>query len=115
MLSANLLVYTRGIWKPIFLGVTIVQFLCYVYVMWGSNDFRYVIYNYGFAMIAILLMALLFRNFWLAGAVLISFAGAAIQRSGFTLHKNFNFNDIYHVIQMVGMYFFYRGAKLQAG
>jgi len=81
-----------------------------------SNDFRYVIYNYVPAMIAILLMAIFHKNFWLVGAVMISFAGAAIQRSGVQLHKHFNFNDIYHLVQMVAMYFFYRGGKiLQSG
>jgi hypothetical protein len=45
-------------------------------------------------------------------AVLLSFAGAGIQSSNVQLHKNFNHNDIYHVIQMVAMYFFYRAGKL---
>jgi membrane-associated HD superfamily phosphohydrolase len=112
MLFATLLVYMPKLWKHIFLAITVIQFLVYVYIMSGSNDFRYVIYNYVLAMMAILLMALFHKNFWLVGAVLISFAGAAIQRSGVQLHKHFNFNDIYHLVQMVAMYFFYRGGEV---
>lgn len=44
--------------------------------------------------------------------ILISFAAAGIQVSGFDLHKHFNHNDLYHVVQIVGMVFIYRGAIL---
>jgi len=112
MLSATVLAYLPAPWKLIFLAITFIQFVLYIYVISGSNDFRYVIYNYLPAMIAILCMAGYHRNLWLVGAVLISFAGAAVQRSGIVLHKHLNFNDLYHFIQMVGMYFFYRGGRL---
>ena len=112
MLSATVLAYLPAPWNLIFLAITFIQFVLYLYVISGSNDFRYVIYNYLPAMIAILCMAGYHRNLWLVGAVLISFAGAAVQRSGIVLHKHLNFNDLYHFIQMVGMYFFYRGGRL---
>ncbi len=112
MLSATLIAYMPDPWKNIFLVITVLQFVVYVLIVSGSNDFRYVIYNYVPATIAILLLAIIHKNFWLVGAVIISFAGAAIQRSGVQLHKHFNFNDIYHLVQMVAMYFFYRGGKL---
>ena len=41
--------------------------------------------------------------------ILISFLAAGIQLSGFSLHKHFNHNDIYHIVQMAGMYFIYKG------
>jgi len=44
--------------------------------------------------------------------ILVSFAAAIIQRSGLTLHRHFNHNDLYHVIQIVGLYYLYRGAML---
>jgi hypothetical protein len=112
LLFATVLAYMPKPWKNIFLAITILQFVVYAYIMSGSNDFQYVIYNYIPAMIAILLMAIFHKNLWLVGAVLISFAGAAIQRSGVQLHKHFNFNDIYHVVQMVAMYFFFRGIPI---
>lgn len=47
-----------------------------------------------------------------AAGILVSFAAAIIQRSGLTLHRHFNHNDLYHVIQMIGLYYLYRGAML---
>jgi len=44
--------------------------------------------------------------------IIISFIGAGVQASRLGLHQHFNHNDIYHVIQMIGMGFFYHGATL---
>lgn len=49
---------------------------------------------------------------WLIGGVLVSALAAGIQASGFTLHAHFNHNDLYHVVQMAGLYLLYRGASL---
>lgn len=43
--------------------------------------------------------------------LLISFVAAGVQMSGFSLHRHFNYNDIYHIIQMIGMVYLYRGAQ----
>jgi hypothetical protein len=42
--------------------------------------------------------------------VLVSFLAAGVQFNEIALHQHFNHNDLYHVIQMGGMYLFYRGA-----
>ena len=49
---------------------------------------------------------------WMAGGMLVSFMAAAVQVNGVALHDHFNHNHLYHVIQMGGMYLFYRGALL---
>jgi hypothetical protein len=94
-----------------------VQLIIYVLWMATHDDFRYVIYDYAFTNLGI--MALQFyagianRTMsapWLVGGVLVSFLAAAAQVSGVSLHQHFNHNDLYHVIQMGGMYLFYRGA-----
>ena len=36
---------------------------------------------------------------------------AYVQASRLTLHRNFNFNDLYHVIQIVSLFLLYRGAR----
>jgi hypothetical protein len=48
---------------------------------------------------------------WLVSGILISLAGAAVQQSGFLRGRNFNHNDAYHLIQIVGFYFLYRGGR----
>ncbi|MDH4072450.1 MAG: hypothetical protein OEV41_05030 [Gammaproteobacteria bacterium] len=93
-------------------------FLVYAYWMIAHSDFVYVIYHYVPAMISIaLIQAIASRGRaesarWLIGGVLVTLAGAAIQQSGFTIHRHFNNNDLYHVIQIVGLYLLYRGARL---
>lgn len=49
----------------------------------------------------------------MAVAILISIVGTLVQMSKFALHKNFNHNDMYHVIQMVSIYMMYRAITLK--
>ena len=48
-------------------------------------------------------------RFLIAGVV-VSIVAAAIQQSGWSLHPSFNHNDLYHVVQAVGVWLLYRGA-----
>jgi hypothetical protein len=93
--------------------------ILYAAWIWRDYRFRNVIVFYSISMAFILgAMGLSYVSTGSEGAkliavgILISFAAAAVQRSGFKLAKHFNHNDIYHVIQLVGLYFFYRGALL---
>jgi hypothetical protein len=47
-------------------------------------------------------------GYFLLGLI-ITLVGAVVQQSGFTIHKHFNHNDLYHVIQMVGIWYIYKG------
>ena len=47
---------------------------------------------------------------WVVGGVLTSFLAAGIQAAGIAPHPQFNHNDLYHVVQMVGMWLLYEGA-----
>jgi hypothetical protein len=42
--------------------------------------------------------------------VAVSLAAAAIQQSGWAIHRFFNHNDLYHVVQAVAVWLLYRGA-----
>jgi hypothetical protein len=95
--------------------------LSIIYAAWIWRDYRFqnVIVFYSICMAFVLgAMALSYVSTGSPGAklivvgILISFGAAAVQRSGFKLARHFNHNDIYHVIQLVGLYFFYRGALL---
>lgn len=48
---------------------------------------------------------------WLKGGILVSAIGLLIQQSGWSLHEHFNHNDIYHLVQMLGIFCLYRGAE----
>ena len=91
-----------------------------VYLAWmvTHDDFLFVVYDYGSAMVLILIFQVrAFYKFqssaagWILGGILLSFVGAAIQQSGFSLHQYFNHNDLFHVVQMVAFYLLYRGGK----
>ena len=95
------------------------QFACYAAWMATYDEFRYVIYNYGMTLAVILLVQIyqgVIRKAlsagWIVAGILVSFGGALVQQSGLALHPSFNHNDLYHVIQMVGMGLLYRGAAL---
>ncbi|SVD02352.1 uncharacterized protein METZ01_LOCUS355206, partial [marine metagenome] len=45
----------------------------------------------------------------IAIGLIVSLAAAGVQRSGLTLHQHFNHNDLYHVVQMLGMVLMFTG------
>lgn len=102
--------------RPIWLGVVVVKSLVYAFYVARRNDFRYVVYDYASAMLAILIAQL--REYksrpaarQIAHGIGISFLAAAIQQVGVNLHTHFNKNDLYHVVQAAGFWLFYRGAR----
>lgn len=48
---------------------------------------------------------------WLISGIAVTLIGAIIQRTGFRHNLDFNHNDAYHVIQILGLYFFFKGAS----
>lgn len=90
--------------------------ILYIVFITKHDNFGTVVLFYVPAMILlIILMLYSFLRFqgdgtgWIILSILVSFAGAAVQQSGFSLHKHFNHNDLYHMIQMGSMYLLYRG------
>ena len=51
---------------------------------------------------------------WLIAGVLVSVVGGIVQARRIAPHRQFNHNDLYHVIQMAALYAFYRGGALLA-
>ena len=75
--------------------------------------FLVAIIDYGLAMLAWLLAALLVRRpwrGWIIVAVLLSGAAAWVQQSGFQGAGLLNHNDIFHLIQALALGAFYRAA-----
>lgn len=52
---------------------------------------------------------------WLKKGIVVSAAGILLMVMDVSLHPHFNQNDLYHVVQMVGLYCFFRGAALLHG
>ncbi len=49
---------------------------------------------------------------WLWAGVAVSLSSFAVQLTGFRRGLDFNHNDLFHVMQIVAQYFFFRGAAL---
>jgi len=91
------------------------------YLAWVTfhSDFLYVVIDYLPSMIAVLVFSVIAfvkeKNIsapWLAAGVIGSLIGAGVQVGNLAPHRFFNHNDLYHVIQMGALYFFYRGARI---
>jgi hypothetical protein len=52
---------------------------------------------------------------WLKRAVVVSLIGLAVLIGRLSIHRHFNQNDLYHVVQMAGLYCLYRAAILLHG
>lgn len=92
---------------------------CAVYGGWiaSHRDFRYVVYNGVVTLAALLLLGLGLRRRgeasggWILAGVGVSLLAALVQQGRLALHPQFNHNDLFHVVQMAGLYLFYRAAR----
>ena len=48
---------------------------------------------------------------WVVAGVALTFAAAGVQQSGFDLHRHLNHNDLQHLVQMVAVWFLYKGGS----
>jgi len=52
---------------------------------------------------------------YLKKGILVSLVGLSILLGKLSLHRHLNQNDLYHLVQMLGLFLFYRGALLLHG
>ncbi len=107
-----------GGWRRGLVALAAIELVVYGWwVTARDDDFRWAIYDYVPAMlVTAVLMAVLWRRGrpsggWIVAGIAVSFVGAGVQMSGFSLHRHFNHNDLYHVIQMGALYLLYRGGR----
>jgi hypothetical protein len=100
--------------------LTLVKFKFLAFAFWIAfhDEYRFVLYDTVSAMVlAIAFQALEYFRAknpsigWLAGALLVSVVAALVQASSARFGP-FNHNDVYHVIQMGALWFFYRAGRL---
>jgi len=92
--------------------ILFVQLCVYAAAASLRDDFWLVIVDYGSVMIAILIVCLMRWSHaaarWITTAILVSFAASALQMSPIRIGP-LNHNDIYHFVDVVALYCFYRG------
>jgi Family of unknown function (DUF6962) len=109
----------RGAVRATILAFAAVKFLGYLVRVARRPDFRVAAMDYGGAL-AVLLVGAAYAlvrwrapgTTWLIGGVLVSLVAGLVQVRRVALHRHFNHNDLYHLIQIVALYMFYRGGAL---
>lgn len=112
---------TRGVWLTRVRAVAVLQLLAYSVAVLLTDRFLLAVVDYSIAFLFVLAIHLdrwLRRGDaaarWVVAAVLVSFGAAGIQVAGLAPHPSFNHNDLYHVVQMLGMWLLYRGVRPEA-
>jgi hypothetical protein len=119
MLAGSIVAVCRATLRHALLAGAGLKFLAYAIVMFDRDAFEFVIADTGSAMVGLLLLhawkAATRRDAasrWVFVALGLSALAAAVQYSQLALHAHFNYNDLYHVIQIAAMVTFYKAGKL---
>ena len=92
--------------------VAAVKFVVYLTWMTTPDAFVYVIADYGITLILVGIFHPAKK--WVWGSIAVSVLGALVQQSHLTLHPRwFDYNDIYHVIQIVALWMLYRAGTMR--
>lgn len=117
LVAGAVLAWAPRLYQRSLLGLLGFRLGVYAILLASYRDFRYVIYDFIGTLIALAALALLGRAsrpapvpMTLLG-VAVSLAGALVQSSGIDLHPHFNHNDLFHVIEIGGLYCFYRAGR----
>jgi hypothetical protein len=111
MVTGSALAVMRGWMLRGLIALAILKFAAYTIWMIGHDDFIWVIADTASALVIVGLLHLWRFNAWMLAGVAVSILAGAVQASGLALHRHFNHNDLYHVIQIVAMLLLYRGVK----
>jgi hypothetical protein len=109
MVAGSALFTTQGLLGRILVGIAAVKLALYFAWMLFHDDFVWVIADTASALAIVGALYLWRVNGWMLAGVAASVAAALAQAGGVALHRHFNHNDLYHVIQIAAMLLFYRG------
>jgi len=116
LLSAALVAAVRPRARRWLLFAVWAQFAVYAIWMLWHDAFVNVIVEYGAAMLMTLVLQIATPGLrrapstrWIVAGVGVTIVAAAVQQSGFDLHKNLNHNDLQHLVQMVAVSLLYKG------
>jgi len=109
----------RGVTRKAILVFAGFKFLVFVVSLTRRPELRVAAADFGGGL-AVLLAAAVYAwvswgspaSVWIVAGVLVSVVGGVQQARRVGLHRHFNHNDVFHVIQMVALYLVYRGGTL---
>jgi len=121
MVAGSAIATTAGPLRHAILALAGAKLLLYEAWMLSHDDYVYVIADTGSALAVVAVLhgwALARRgdapSRWILAGVGVSLLAAAVQASGFDLHRHLNHNDLYHLIQIAAMVLFYRGVAIMS-
>ena len=112
MLAGSAIATTSGSSRNLLLAFAVVKLIVYSVWMLRRDEFIFVVLDTGIAFAAVAALHLWRFNGWILAGVAVSVVAGLAQASGLSLHRHFNHNDLYHVIQIGAMVLLYRGARL---
>jgi hypothetical protein len=117
MLAATIISSIAQQWQRGCLAIVGIKFLLSVVWALEHQDFSNAAVDYLAAMLVVLVLQgwMVYRQQtlsaqWIIAGIFVSFIATAVQLSQLVLAV-FNHNDLYHLVQMVALYLFYRGAR----
>jgi len=115
MLAGSAISVTAGNARKTLVAIAAAKLAVYSGWMVGHSEYIYVIADTGAALVLVAALHLFSArdraSRWILTGVGVSVLAAGVQASGFALHRNFNHNDLYHVIQIAAMILLYAGAR----
>jgi hypothetical protein len=118
MLAGSAMATTAGGARKALLAIAAMKLAIYSGWMVGHDEYIYVIADTGSALVMVAALHLWSAARdrdraarWMLGGVGVSAIAAGVQASGFALHRHFNHNDLYHVVQIAAMVLLYTGAR----
>jgi hypothetical protein len=111
MVAGSATATLSGAALKIALGFALLKLLAYSAWILRRDDFIFVVIDTAIAFGIVAALHLWKWNGWILAGVAMSVVAALVQASGFALHRHFNHNDLYHVIQIAAMLLLYRGAR----
>lgn len=109
ILVGSALAVTRGLPLQLLVALAGIKFALYSAWMLAHDEFIWVVVDTALSLALLALLYLWRYNGWMLAGVAVSAAAGAVQASGFALHRNFNHNDLYHLIEIAALLLFYRG------
>jgi uncharacterized protein DUF6962 len=118
-LIATLHVFTSGRLLGLLSGGAVIKFV--LFAVWANvnHDLRLVIYDAGLTMLIMLLLASwgawlqrVPAASWILAGVVTAMVAALFLQGRVSLHRYFNHNDLYHVIQVGALYCLYRAGTM---
>ncbi len=118
-LLSTLRAFTSGRTLAVGAGLAVAKFALFVVCAAVKDDVRMVIYDGALTMLVVIALSTwgawaqrMPSATWILAGVLVSMLAALFQQGRVSIHPQFSYNELYHVIQTGAMYLLYRGGLL---